>query len=172
MNKSRHLIKLWALVLVVLMCVSAKVLNAKSGVVLKGGKGPGRGKHIVFVIGDDEYRSEDLMPQLAKILAVRQGFKCTMLFATNKETGEIDPVKLHDPVSEVFKHPPDDSVFSGVDLNANLFFVFRINISSSIGKNLSVRKLNPVSELIQIISLHVFVQEYVIDFFSVIFWMG
>ena len=94
MNKSRHLIKLWALVLVVLMCVSAKVLNAKSGVVLKGGKGPGRGKHIVFVIGDDEYRSEDLMPQLAKILAVRQGFKCTMLFATNKETGEIDPSTL------------------------------------------------------------------------------
>ena len=31
------------------------------------------------------------MPQLAKILAVHQGFKCTVLFAINKETGEIDP---------------------------------------------------------------------------------
>ena len=47
--------------------------------------------HIVFVIGDDEYRSEDSMPQLAKILSVHHGFKCTVLFAINKETGEIDP---------------------------------------------------------------------------------
>ena len=62
--------------------------------VLEGGEGPGKGKHIVFLIGDDEYRSEDLMPQLAKILAVRHGFKCTLLFAINKETGEIDPGTL------------------------------------------------------------------------------
>ena len=94
MNKTRHLVKLWALVFVVLMCVPGRVLSAKSGVVLQGRKGPGKGKHIVFVIGDDEYRSEDLMPQLAKILAVRQGFKCTLLFAINKETGEIDPGAL------------------------------------------------------------------------------
>ena len=61
------------------------------GVVLKGKDGPGNGKHVVFVIGDDEYRSEDGMPQLAKILAVHHGFKCTLLFSINKETGEIDP---------------------------------------------------------------------------------
>jgi type 1 glutamine amidotransferase len=48
-------------------------------------------KHIVFVTGDEEYRSEDLAPQLAKILAVHHGFKCTVLFAINKESGEIDP---------------------------------------------------------------------------------
>ena len=47
--------------------------------------------HIVFVTGDEEYRSEELAPQLAKILTVHHGFKCTVLFATNKETGEIDP---------------------------------------------------------------------------------
>ncbi len=68
--------------------------QAKPWVVLEGRDGPGKGKHIVFVIGDDEYRSEDLMPQLAKILAVRHGFKCTLLFAINKETGEIDPGTL------------------------------------------------------------------------------
>jgi len=62
-----------------------------SRVVLEGGDGPGKGKHIVLIAGDDEYRSEELIPQLAKILAVRQGFKCTVLFATNKDTGEIDP---------------------------------------------------------------------------------
>jgi hypothetical protein len=62
--------------------------------VLEGGDGPGKGKHIVFLAGDDEYRSEDLIPQLAKILAVHHGFKCTVLFAVNKETGEIDPGTL------------------------------------------------------------------------------
>jgi hypothetical protein len=56
-----------------------------------GFEGPGQGKHIVFVTGDEEYRSEESMPQLAKILAVRHGFRCTVLFAINRETGEIDP---------------------------------------------------------------------------------
>jgi len=60
-------------------------------VVYDGFGGPGNGKHIVFVTGDEEYRSEEAMPQLAKILAKRHGFKCTVLFAINKETGEIDP---------------------------------------------------------------------------------
>jgi type 1 glutamine amidotransferase len=63
-------------------------------VVLKGQDGPGRGKHIVLIAGDDEYRSEELIPGLAKILAVHHGFKCTVLFAVNKETGEIDPGTL------------------------------------------------------------------------------
>ena len=94
MNKTKHTIKLWTLVFVVLTCLLATVVSAKSGVVLKGRRGQGKDKHIVFVIGDDEYRSEDLMPQLAKILAVRHGFKCTLLFAINKETGEIDPRTL------------------------------------------------------------------------------
>ena len=63
-------------------------------IVYEGKKGPGQGKHIVFVTGDEEYRSEDSMPQLAKILALRHGFKCTVLFGINKETGEIDPVTV------------------------------------------------------------------------------
>src|SRR5215204_4699734 len=45
--------------------------------------GPGKGKHVVFVSGDEEYRSEEGMPMLAKILAVRHGFKCTVLFSLN-----------------------------------------------------------------------------------------
>jgi type 1 glutamine amidotransferase len=67
---------------------------AKQWTVLEGGEGPGKGKHIVLLAGDEEYRSEDSMPQLAKILAVHHGFKCTVLFAINKETGEIDPKTL------------------------------------------------------------------------------
>lgn len=60
------------------------------GITFDGGAGPGRGKVIVFLAGDEEYRSEEGLPQLARILALRHGFKCTVLFSTN-ERGEIDP---------------------------------------------------------------------------------
>ncbi len=63
-------------------------------IVFEGTEGPGKGKHIVLLCGDEEYRSEDLIPQLGKILATHHGFKCTVLFAINKETGEIDPQTL------------------------------------------------------------------------------
>ena len=58
----------------------------------EGAEGPGNGKHIVFVSGDEEYRSEEALPMLARILAVRHGFKCTVLFAIDPETGVIDPM--------------------------------------------------------------------------------
>jgi len=38
-------------------------------------------KHIVFISGDEEYRSEEALPQLAKILSKHHGFKCTVLFS-------------------------------------------------------------------------------------------
>lgn len=60
-------------------------------VVYPGGEGPGAGKHIVLIAGDEEYRSEEALPMLARILSVRHGFKCTVLFSTNPDTGEIDP---------------------------------------------------------------------------------
>ncbi len=49
-------------------------------------------KHIVLVSGDEEYRSEEALPQLAKILATHHGFKCTVLFAQHPEKlGIINP---------------------------------------------------------------------------------
>jgi type 1 glutamine amidotransferase len=69
----------------------ASAAGADEFVVYEGQDGPGKGKHIVLVTGDEEYRSEESMPQLAKILATQHGFTCTVLFAINKETGEIDP---------------------------------------------------------------------------------
>jgi type 1 glutamine amidotransferase len=60
-------------------------------VVYRGEDGPGAGAHIVFVTGDEEYRSEEGMPLLARILAVRLGFTCTVLFAIDPNTGAIDP---------------------------------------------------------------------------------
>jgi len=76
------------------MMVVHAAMAADPWVVYEGKEGPGKGKHIVFVTGDEEYRGEEGMPQLAKILAVHHGFKCTVLFAINKQTGEIDPGTL------------------------------------------------------------------------------
>lgn len=55
-----------------------------------GKSGPGLGKTIVFLAGDEEYRSEEGLPQLARILAFRHGFRCTVLFSQAKD-GTIDP---------------------------------------------------------------------------------
>jgi hypothetical protein len=57
-----------------------------------GGEGPGRGKHVVLVAADQEYRSEQSMPMLAKILSKRHGFDCTVLFSLN-EKGDVDPTQ-------------------------------------------------------------------------------
>ena len=66
--------------------------NEELWVVYEGNEGPGKGQHIVFVSGDEEYRLEEALPMLAKILAVHHGFKCTVLFAIDPETGIIDPI--------------------------------------------------------------------------------
>ena len=50
----------------------------------------GKGKHLVFLTGDEEYRGEEGLPMMAKILSQRHGFKCTVLFSLN-DKGEIDP---------------------------------------------------------------------------------
>ncbi|TWU58276.1 ThuA domain-containing protein [Rubripirellula reticaptiva] len=63
----------------------------KQWLTFAGGEGPGAGKHIVLVSGDHEYRSEEALPQLGKILSQHLGFKCTVLFAIDPATGEINP---------------------------------------------------------------------------------
>jgi hypothetical protein len=60
-----------------------------SPLVFEGSSGPGKGKHIVFLAGDHEYRSEESLPALARILAKHHGFKCTVLFNIDAATGEI-----------------------------------------------------------------------------------
>lgn len=53
-------------------------------------KGEAKGKHVVLISGDEEYRSEEGLPMLAKILSERHGFKTTVLFSVDKD-GFIDP---------------------------------------------------------------------------------
>jgi len=45
---------------------------------------------VVLIAAEQEYRSEQSMPMLAKVLAKHHGFDCTVLFSVN-EKGEVDP---------------------------------------------------------------------------------
>ena len=83
-----------------------------------GGSGPGQGKNIVLISGDEEYRSEEALPQLAKILTTEHGFSCTVLFPINPADGKIDPNNCNIPGLEALKlgrfddHAPAVSQFS------------------------------------------------------------
>lgn len=52
---------------------------------------PARGKTIVLISGDEEYRSEEALPMLGKLLSERYGFTCHTLFAIDEESGLINP---------------------------------------------------------------------------------
>ena len=56
-----------------------------SSIVYEGDAGPGLGKHIVFLASDHEYRAEETCPALARVLAKRLGFKCTVVFGVDKD---------------------------------------------------------------------------------------
>src|SRR6266849_10293961 len=75
----------------VLIALLTCAANAADRLVLLGKSGPGNGKRIVLVSGDEEYRSEQVLPQLARILSKRHGFDCTVLFAIDPKDGSINP---------------------------------------------------------------------------------
>jgi hypothetical protein len=118
--------------LVGLSLCAAGCAHAKDGIVYQGGSGPGKGRHIVFIGGDEEYRSEEGLPQLARILAQRHGFKCTVSLSVNPQSGELDPnTKNNNPGIEAldsadlcvillrFREWPDEQMKHFVDyLNA------------------------------------------------------
>lgn len=80
--------------LIALLVLAAPLLAADPWVTLtppKDAKGVGVGKHVVLVSGDEEYRSEEMLPALAKILTTRHGFKTTTLFAIDPKDGLVQP---------------------------------------------------------------------------------
>lgn len=81
----------WGVALMVVLTVSQAASASDPWLTFEGGDGPGKGKKIVFVTGDEEYRSEESMPMMAEILAKTHGFKTVVLFAIDRETGEINP---------------------------------------------------------------------------------
>ncbi|HEY6389753.1 MAG TPA: ThuA domain-containing protein [Bryobacteraceae bacterium] len=74
-----------------LLTVLLMSATAADRLVIPGKPGPGKGKRIVLVSGDEEYRSEQALPQLARILSQRHGFDCTVLFAIDPKDGSINP---------------------------------------------------------------------------------
>ncbi len=85
---------LWVIFLLI-ACQAEKSAKTSEAVMdrlkLPGTSGPGQGKKIVLVSGDEEYRSEEALPLLARLLA-RQGFDCTVLFAQDPHhPGFIQP---------------------------------------------------------------------------------
>ncbi|MEM1356254.1 MAG: ThuA domain-containing protein [Planctomycetota bacterium] len=63
-----------------------------------GGEGPGEGKHVVLITAEQEYRTEQALPMLARTLSTYHGFHCTVLFLVN-EDGLVD-VTGESPVKE------------------------------------------------------------------------
>ena len=91
------------IILLLTLAASALAPLAAKPLVHEGTDGPGKGKHIVFLAGDHEYRSEETLPALARILAKHHGFKCSVLFNTDPETGVIVPGNSHMPGMETLE---------------------------------------------------------------------
>jgi hypothetical protein len=87
MIHARRLIPSSVFALVLLLAASAQ---AEDFLHFDGAAGPGKGKHVVLIAGDDEYRSEEALPMLGKILSQRHGFACTVLFPAGAD-GVIKP---------------------------------------------------------------------------------
>ena len=66
------------------------VPDGESWLTYEGREGPGKGKHVVLIAADQEYRSEEAVPMLAKLLSKHHGFDTTVLYAVNKD-GLVDP---------------------------------------------------------------------------------
>ena len=81
-----------ALILLIKLCT---VSAAEPGLVIEGKEGIGKGQHIVFVTGEEYYRSEEGMSMFAKILSQHHGYKCTVLFAIDPATGFINANKAN-----------------------------------------------------------------------------
>lgn len=69
----------------------AVLLAASPWATFTGTAGPLLGKNVVLISGDEEYRSEESLSQLAKILARHHGAHCTVLFAIDPRDGTINP---------------------------------------------------------------------------------
>src|SRR5687768_15371396 len=80
-----HCLTSFTLVVLNFLLGSSPLSAAADHTVVYEPKDGAAGKHVVFLSGDEEYRSEEGLPMLAKILSQRHGFKCTVLFALDPD---------------------------------------------------------------------------------------
>ena len=103
--------KLQLCAVLTLFVLPLSVRSEDQWVVYDGFDGPGKGKHVILISGDEEYRSEEALPQLGKILAKEHGFKCTVLFAIDKD-GTINPNLNNIPGLEALDHADAMIIFT------------------------------------------------------------
>ena len=71
---------------------SSLATNASDRLVFEPPAGTPAERHVVLVAGDEEYRTEESMPMLAKILSQKHRFRCTVIFAMGPDGADyIDP---------------------------------------------------------------------------------
>jgi hypothetical protein len=75
----------------IFLSVAGPRLNAADTLVFEPKSGSTDARHIVLIAGDEEYRTEESMPMLGKILSQAHGFKCTIVFALSADGTYIDP---------------------------------------------------------------------------------
>src|SRR3954451_975515 len=80
-----------ARILLLACALLSAAFGADDRLTLPGKRGPGNGKRVVLVSGDEEDRSEQALPQLARILSERHGFDCVVLFAIDPKDATINP---------------------------------------------------------------------------------
>jgi hypothetical protein len=101
--------------------IASSALGAdKLWITTEGKAGPGKGKHVVLLSGDEEYRSEEGLPQLARILSERHGFKTTVLFPINPpgwSPREIADFKKANPTAPEPKPTDPDPADGTIDPN-------------------------------------------------------
>lgn len=83
-------VSIWLLACALTLALRSALGAASTSITYEAKPGPGAGRHLVFLTGDEEYRGEEGLPMLAKILSQRHGFKCTVLFALDPD-GTINP---------------------------------------------------------------------------------
>lgn len=75
------------------MCMLIGMLSCQSVGVVNTDDAKENRPHVVFIAADSEYRSEEILPMLGRILRERHGFRVTVLFAVGDD-GFIDPNAL------------------------------------------------------------------------------
>jgi hypothetical protein len=76
--------------LLLILAIPAALAEQSDRLVFEPPQASDKTKHVVLISGDEEYRTEESMPMLAKILSRHHGFRCTVLFALDPTGSYID----------------------------------------------------------------------------------
>lgn len=98
--------------LTALFAASLSLLAADPWVTYEPPAGKANGKSVVLLSGDEEYRSEESLPQMGKILSQRHGFRAIVLFSQDAD-GTINPNNQ--------TNVPGMHLLAGADLVVNQF---------------------------------------------------